>query len=81
MKINNIKEAEKFIATADSCKGDVFLTSIYGDKFNLKSKLSQYVGIASLIGDHAGDLELYCSNKEDEAKFLRLFAETPDLLG
>jgi len=81
MKIRNIKEAEEFIKTVDSCKGDVYLTSEYGDKFNLKSKLSQYVGIATLIGEHASDLELWCDDKDDEAKFLRLFAAEPDLLG
>jgi len=80
MKIKNFKEAEKFIAVVDSCKGDVFLTSIYGDKFNLKSKLTQYVAIANLIGEHSGDLELFCDDKDDEAKFLKLFAETPDML-
>jgi len=80
MKINNVKEVEQFIATVDSCKGDVFLESIYGDKFNLKSKLSQYVGIAQLIGQHSGDLELFCSDRDDEAKFLKLFQQQPGLL-
>lgn len=80
MKIRNIKEAEEFIKTVDSCKGEVYLTSQYGDKFNLKSKLSQYVGIATLIGEHADALELWCDDKEDEAKFLRLFRNEPSIL-
>ncbi len=80
MKIKNIKEVEEFVKTVDSCQGDVYLKSIYGDSYNLKSKLSQYVGIAAIIGNHAEDLELWCENREDESKFLKLFYENPDLL-
>lgn len=80
MKIKNIKEVEEFIKTVDSCQGNVFLKSIYGDNYNLKSKLSQYVGIGAIIGNHSEDLELFCDNKEDEAKFLKLFYENPDIL-
>ena len=41
MKIKNIKDVETFLKVVDECKGDVTLTSVYGDKFNLKSKLTQ----------------------------------------
>ena len=50
-----------------SCTGDVILTSEYGDKYNLKSTLSQYIAIAALLGQHGEELELWCSNREDEA--------------
>ena len=56
MKIKNIKEVEEFIKAVDSCQGNVFLKSIYGDNYNLKSKLSQYVGIGAMVGNHAEDL-------------------------
>ena len=39
MKIKNIKDVETFLKVVDECKGDVTLTSVYGDKFNLKSKI------------------------------------------
>lgn len=81
MKISNIKEVEEFVKTVDSCRGDVYLTSVYGDKYNLKSKLSQYVGIAAIIGNHANDLELWCEDREDEPKFLKLFSDNPAILG
>ena len=80
MKITNMKEVEEFIKTVDSCKGDVYLTSVYGDKYNLKSKLSQYVGIAAMIGNHSEDLELWCDNRVDESKFLKLFDQNPEIL-
>ena len=61
MKIRNIKEVNEFIKTIDSCKGNVYLTSVFGDKYNLKSKLSQYVGIAAMIGNQAnGTSKVYC---------------------
>lgn len=80
MKIKNIKEVETFLKVVDECKGDVTLTSVYGDKFNLKSKLTQYVAISALIGDHGEDLELWCTDKEDEMKFLQMFKENPEMV-
>ena len=42
MKIKNLKDVETFLNVVNECKGDVTLTSQYGDKFNLKSALTQY---------------------------------------
>lgn len=81
MKITNIKEVETFLKVVDSCVGDVTLTSVYGDTFNLKSKLTQYVAIAALLGEHGDELELWCTNKADEAKFMKMLDENPDMLG
>ena len=50
MKIKNLKDVETFLNVVNECKGDVTLTSQYGDKFNLKSALTQYVAIAALVG-------------------------------
>lgn len=73
MKIKNLKDIETFLNVVNECKGDVTLTSQYGDKFNLKSALTQYVA----IGD---ELELWCSDKEDETKFLKMFDENPEMV-
>ena len=81
MKITNIKEVEAFLNVVNDCEGDVTLTSIYGDRYNLKSKLSQYVAIAALVGEHGEALELWCTNKADEAKFMKWFNENPEILG
>ena len=80
MKLKNIKQVNEFIEAVDQCRGDVFITSEYGDKFNLKSKLSQYVAIAALVGDHSQDLELWCADKEDEYKMLKFLDEHSEIL-
>lgn len=80
MKINNIADVETFLEVVNQCEGDVALTSIYGDKFNLKSTLTQYVAVVALIGEHGKELELWCSNKNDEAKFLKMFHDNPNMV-
>ncbi len=80
MKIKNITDVETFLEVVNQCEGDVTLTSIYGDKFNLKSTLTQYVAVAALVGEHGEELELWCSNKNDEAKFLRMFHDNPNMV-
>ena len=77
MKLKNISEVEGFIATIDSCVGSVWLESIYGDRFNLKSKLSQYVALGALLGENGDDLELFCQLPEDREKFYKYFREYP----
>lgn len=80
MKIKNITDVETFLEVVNQCEGDVTLTSIYGDKFNLKSTLTQYIAVAALVGEHGEELELWCSNKNDEAKFLRMFHDNPNMV-
>lgn len=80
MKIKNIKNVETFLSVVNECKGEVTLTSVYGDKYNLKSALTQYVAVAALIGDHGEELELWCTDKDDEKKFLKMFNEHPEML-
>ena len=80
MRIKNIKDVETFLKVVNECKGDVVLTSIYGDKFNLKSTLTQYVAVAALVGEHGEDLELWCTEHEDERRFLQMFNENPEML-
>ncbi len=80
MKIKNITDVETFLEVVNQCEGDVTLTSIYGDKFNLKSTLTQYVAVAALVGEHGEELELWCSNKNDEAKFFRMFHDNPNMV-
>jgi hypothetical protein len=77
MRLKNIEEVNEFLATVDNCNGDVWLQSQYGDKFNLKSKLSQYIAMSALLRDEEEILELFCSLKEDEVKFLNFFFEHP----
>lgn len=80
MKLQKITEVQLFLDTVNACEGNVWLTSIYGDKYNLKSLLTQYVGIAAILGEHGDQMELWCENKNDEAKFLKLFVEHPEIV-
>ena len=56
MKLSKIEQVNEFLAIVDSCKGEVTLRSVDGDIFNLKSKLSQYIAIAALLGQHGDEL-------------------------
>ena len=80
MKIKNIKDVETFLKVVNECEGGVTLTSEYGDKYNLKSTLTQYVAVAALVGEHGEDLELWCTDKDDEKRFLQMFKENPGMV-
>jgi len=80
MKLTNLINVEDFLKAVDSCRGDVYLTSQYGDKFNLKSKLSQYCCIALLLNNEKDALELWADDKADEAKLLAFFNTHPETL-
>ena len=80
MKLNKINEVTKFLSIVDSCKGSVYLTSPYGDKYNLKSKLTQYIAIAALLNADNSELEWWCDESSDEGKFMDFFLKNPDTL-
>lgn len=80
MKLRNITEVQGFLDTVNQCNGSVWLESPDGDKFNLKSKFSQYIAVGALIGIEAENLELYCSKREDEEKFFEFFNNNPGVL-
>ena len=80
MRLKNIEEVNEFLATVDTCNGDVWLESQYGDKFNLKSKLSQYIAMSALLRDTDEVLELFCARQEDEVKFVNFFFEHPGVI-
>ena len=66
MKVTNIKNIEGFFNTVDSCKGKVELVTGEGDRLNLKSKLCQYVSMASIFSNGSiPELELIAYERED----------------
>lgn len=79
MKLNKVKEVTDFLNAVNECKGDVYLTSQFGDKYNLKSTLTQYIAIAALLNAD-NDLELWCDDKNDESRFVKFFTANPDTL-
>lgn len=75
MKLTNVKDVQKFIAAVNACEHDVYLKSVEGDVFNLKSSLSQYIAIGRLIEDAGESLELFAQTREDEARLLKMITE------
>lgn len=80
MKISNVKEVEGFLAAVKKCRGNVYLQSLEGDVFNLKSDLSQYIAIGALLGERGRDLELFCEDKDDEVYFFQYFHDYPNVI-
>ncbi len=75
MKLNNIKDVQKFVAAINECEHGVYLKSLEGDVFNLKSSMSQYVAIGRLIEESGDSLELFADSREDEARLLLMLHE------
>ena len=66
MKIQNITDVEKFFKVIDQCKGTVELVSPEGDRINLKSKLAQYLSMATIFSNgYIKELDLVAHDKED----------------
>lgn len=71
MKVQNIKDIDKFFAVVDKCVGKVELVTGEGDRLNLKSKLSQYVSMASIFSDGTiSELEIIAYEPEDINKLV-----------
>lgn len=71
MKIENVKDIDKFFAVLDKCKGKVELVTGEGDRLNLKSKLTQYVALAKCFSDGTiPEMELVVHEREDIDRLL-----------
>ena len=63
---------KKFLEAVDLCKGNVFLVTEEGARLNLKSKLSQFIGIAKLVdGGVINKAKVVCENPEDDSLLFR----------
>ena len=72
MKIQNINDVDAFFKVIDECKGPVELVSPEGDRINLKSKLSQYLSMASIFSNgYIKELELVATDKDDVERLIR----------
>lgn len=66
-------DVQKFMAALDQCKGNVYLITEEGDRFNLKSKLSQITGLVKLIeGGKLVKASVLCDDPEDESLLFRM---------
>ena len=71
MKITNIPDINDFFKVVDKCEGRVELTSLEGDRINLKSKLTQFVAMAQLMNTtYVKELEIVASEPEDANRLL-----------
>lgn len=80
MVMTNINQVHSFLSTVGKCKGDVWLESQEGDRYNLKSALSQYIAMGALLSNHGNELELFCGDKNDEKLFFEFFQQNPEVL-
>lgn len=80
MRIKKIEQVEEFLSAVKRCSGNVWLRSRYGDVYNMKSQLSQYMAIAALLGEHGDELELFCDKPADESLFFQFFNDHPEVV-
>lgn len=76
IKLMNIdtERLNDFFELIDNCKGKVELVSDEGDRINMKSKLSQYVSLATIFTsgtDVIDHLNLVAEDEEDIAELLK----------
>ncbi len=77
MKVQNIKNIEKFFQVVDKCSGKVELVTGEGDRLNLKSKLSQYVSMANIFPNgEIPELEIIAYEAEDIGKLVNFMMES-----
>ena len=77
MKVQNIKNIDKFFQVVDKCKGKVELVTGEGDRLNLKSKLSQYVSMANIFSNgEIPELEIIAYEPGDISKLVNFMMES-----
>lgn len=71
MKVKNIANVEEFFKVVDQCSGTVELVTGEGDRLNLKSKLCQYVSLASVFSNgNVPELEIVAYEQDDVQRIL-----------
>ena len=74
--LKNINDLDAFRAAVRQCKGDVYLLSQdKTEQFNLKSRLSEFLGLAKLADAHGDEYEIFCQLPSDEGNLLKYFYE------
>lgn len=72
MKIRTMEDIEALKTAVGQCSRAVWLESVNGDKYDLKSEFSQYIAIGALIRDDAEQLELFAADPRDQAIMMEL---------
>ena len=77
MKVKKIADTESFFRVVESCIGKVELVTGEGDCLNLKSKLSQYISVASIFSnEEIPDLQIIGYEEEDKKKLAKYFEQS-----
>ena len=72
MKVQHITNIDGFFKVIDTCEGKVELVTGEGDRLNLKSKLAQYVSMASIFSNgEIPELEIIAYEPADTEKLIR----------
>ena len=72
MKLTNVANVDKLLKTIEGCEGKVELVTEQGDRYNLKSKLSQYVSFVKILANSTiPSIELITSNHSDAEKLMK----------
>ena len=74
MLLKNACDVNALVDAVAKCNGDVLLRSVDGrEEFNLKSTLSQYIGIARLCEEKGDQYEIFCMDRNDEGRMMQFF--------
>ena len=73
MTLTNVANVDKLLKAIEECEGKVELVTELGDRFNLKSKLSQYVSFVKILANRTvPSIEIITSNHSDAEKLMKL---------
>ena len=72
MKLTNVTNVDKLLKTIEGCEGKVELVTEEGERYNLKSKLSQYVSFVKVLSNCTiPSIEIITSNHADAEKLMK----------
>ena len=73
MTLTNVTNVDKLLKAIEECEGKVELVTEQGDRFNLKSKLSQYVSFVKILTNQTiPAIEIITSNHSDAERLMKL---------
>ena len=73
MILTNVANVDKLLKAIEECEGKVEMVTEQGDRFNLKSKLSQYVSFVKILTNQTiPTIEIITSNHSDAERLMKL---------